>query len=252
MQWYLVIKTIKRNRYYYYQKTYRVGRQVKTLNVYYGPVAKVGRPPSRLGTGWNTTAISTRRIPIPPNPEPAPVISHPDLTGATTIPIPLPRAKPHIPPEAIDHALKVVTGDSPTQNTDQAWSIRKEQVHTNWRTFEKVEQITTTLGIRYTNEKGGNWYSPKTDEINHIEPKYWYATPGNSVEYRYYRCRCHELIHWTGGKNRLDRINFKRWGDRDYALEELTAELGACMLMKLLGYAENESMAYHTDYSRAG
>jgi hypothetical protein len=42
--YYLVIKTIKGNRYYYWQKTYREGRHVRTLNKYIGPVVKVPRP----------------------------------------------------------------------------------------------------------------------------------------------------------------------------------------------------------------
>jgi hypothetical protein len=37
MDWYQVIKTIRGRRYLYWQKTYRVGRKVKTLNEYIGP-----------------------------------------------------------------------------------------------------------------------------------------------------------------------------------------------------------------------
>lgn len=50
MDWYRVIKKIHGHRYYYYQKTYRVGRQVKTLNKYVGPVDKVPRPAARLAS----------------------------------------------------------------------------------------------------------------------------------------------------------------------------------------------------------
>lgn len=38
MDWYRVVKTIKGRRYHYWQKTYRVGKQVRTLNKYIGPV----------------------------------------------------------------------------------------------------------------------------------------------------------------------------------------------------------------------
>ena len=37
----------------------------------------------------------------------------------------------------------------------------------------------------------------------------------------------HELTHWTGHKCRLDRDLKNRFGSRDYAAEELVAELGA-------------------------
>lgn len=40
----------------------------------------------------------------------------------------------------------------------------------------------------------------------------------------------HELVHWTGHESRLARSYGKRFGDRAYAVEELTAELGAAML----------------------
>jgi antirestriction protein ArdC len=46
---------------------------------------------------------------------------------------------------------------------------------------------------------------------------------------------CHELVHWTGHKSRLDRLDFVKWGDDRYAFEELVAELGAAFGMANLG-----------------
>ena len=40
----------------------------------------------------------------------------------------------------------------------------------------------------------------------------------------------HELTHWTGHKNRLNRDLKNSFGSKDYAKEELIAELGAAML----------------------
>ncbi|MFL6839166.1 MAG: zincin-like metallopeptidase domain-containing protein [Bradyrhizobium sp.] len=40
----------------------------------------------------------------------------------------------------------------------------------------------------------------------------------------------HELTHWTGHKSRLDRDLKNRFGSRNYAAEELIAELGAAFL----------------------
>lgn len=45
----------------------------------------------------------------------------------------------------------------------------------------------------------------------------------------YYGTLLHELAHWTGHESRLDRIKGKRFGDREYAFEELVAEIGAAM-----------------------
>ena len=40
----------------------------------------------------------------------------------------------------------------------------------------------------------------------------------------------HELTHWTGHKERLNRDFSKRFGEQSYAMEELVAELGAAFL----------------------
>lgn len=46
----------------------------------------------------------------------------------------------------------------------------------------------------------------------------------------YYATAFHELIHWSGVKERCDRDLSGRFGDSSYAFEELVAELGAAML----------------------
>jgi antirestriction protein ArdC len=46
----------------------------------------------------------------------------------------------------------------------------------------------------------------------------------------FYNTTFHELTHWTGHKSRLDRDLKNRFGSRDYAAEELVAELGAAFL----------------------
>ena len=45
----------------------------------------------------------------------------------------------------------------------------------------------------------------------------------------------HELTHWTGHKSRLDRDLKNKFGSKDYAFEELIAELGSAFLMAELG-----------------
>jgi hypothetical protein len=56
---YLVIKTIKKNRYYYWQRTWREGRKVKTWNQYVGPVNKVPRPGQWVPKGQTAMIINT-------------------------------------------------------------------------------------------------------------------------------------------------------------------------------------------------
>src|SRR5438132_12580479 len=52
----------------------------------------------------------------------------------------------------------------------------------------------------------------------------------------FYNVVFHELTHWTGHKIRLDRDLNKRFGTRDYAAEELVAELGAAFLSAEFGF----------------
>jgi antirestriction protein ArdC len=52
----------------------------------------------------------------------------------------------------------------------------------------------------------------------------------------FYNVAFHELTHWTGHKARLDRDLKNRFGSRDYAAEELVAELGAAFLCAEFGF----------------
>ncbi len=52
----------------------------------------------------------------------------------------------------------------------------------------------------------------------------------------FYNVAFHELTHWTGHKARLDRDLKNRFGSRNYAAEELIAELGAAYLCAEFGF----------------
>ncbi|MFN4083995.1 MAG: ArdC family protein [Bacteroidia bacterium] len=51
----------------------------------------------------------------------------------------------------------------------------------------------------------------------------------------FYSTLFHELVHWTGSPDRLNRKKGRVFGDNDYAFEELVAELGSCFLCAQLG-----------------
>ena len=73
---------------------------------------------------------------------------------------------------------------------------------------------------------GGNsaYYRPSEDYINMpIKSDF-------NDEAGYYATLLHELTHWSGHKHRLDRTKGKRFGDTQYAFEELIAELGSAFL----------------------
>lgn len=73
------------------------------------------------------------------------------------------------------------------------------------------------------------FYSPLHDFVN--MPR---ATQFETVT-DYAATLLHELTHWTGHKSRLDRKLVLKSGAKDYAKEELVAELGAAMLCGSLG-----------------
>jgi antirestriction protein ArdC len=73
------------------------------------------------------------------------------------------------------------------------------------------------------------FYSPGHDFVN--MPR---ATQFGTVT-DYAATLLHELTHWTGHKNRLDRQFAMTNGTKDYAKEELVAELGAAMMCGSLG-----------------
>ena len=63
-----------------------------------------------------------------------------------------------------------------------------------------------------------------------------------------YSTRAHESVHWTKHESRLNRsFDSKRFGDQGYAMEELTAELGAAFLSADLGITP-EVMPEHARY----
>lgn len=73
------------------------------------------------------------------------------------------------------------------------------------------------------------YYHIKEDFINLPSPALFRETKGGSATENYYSTLFHELIHWSGAPQRLNRARHERFGDETYAFEELIAELGAAM-----------------------
>ena len=116
-----------------------------------------------------------------------------------------------------------------------AWVFNAEQVSgvpelvrepvNNWKAIGAVEAIVKESGaiVKHT---GGNqaFYSPGRDLIE-LPVKDAFAEPG-----LYYATLLHELGHWTGHDQRLDRPLLNKFGTEEYAKEELRAEIGSLML----------------------
>lgn len=88
-----------------------------------------------------------------------------------------------------------------------------------------VEMIIEDTGARISEHGEKAFYRPSTDEIVMPEKKLF------SNIHDFYAVLLHELTHWTGHKNRLSRDQKNTFGSKDYAFEELIAELGSAFLM---------------------
>lgn len=90
------------------------------------------------------------------------------------------------------------------------------------------------------------YYNRMTDSI-HMPP-----IPTFHSANGFYETLAHEHCHWTGASNRLDR--FKDHTERkDYAFEELIAEIGSCMLCAQIGVVPeiDQSAAYIEGWLKA-
>lgn len=90
-------------------------------------------------------------------------------------------------------------------------------------------------------EQDNAFYSVKKDHI--VVPMKHQFVDGES----YYGTVFHEMIHSTGADNRLGRLKTCVFGDKDYAREELVAELGSALICQENGiskHLKSDSAAY--------
>jgi antirestriction protein ArdC len=90
-------------------------------------------------------------------------------------------------------------------------------------------------------------YRPGLDRIDIPDQGQFVGSPTISPTESYYATLLHELVHWTGAKDRLNRTFGSRFGDAAYAAEELVAEIGAAFLCADLGVS-NEPRQDHAAY----
>lgn len=86
----------------------------------------------------------------------------------------------------------------------------------------------------------GAFYSPSTDTITLPEREQFLSSD------RFYATALHELGHWTGHNSRLNRDLAHPFGSREYAKEELRAEIASLMLGENLGIGHNPG--HHVAY----
>jgi antirestriction protein ArdC len=114
--------------------------------------------------------------------------------------------------------------------------------------IEGADQWVSSTGadIRFNNLQGA-FYKPTADYIQVPSLEAFKASEHSTQTENYYSTLLHELTHWTGHKSRCDRQLGNKFGNADYAFEELVAELGAAFQCALLGIT-NEPRQDHAQY----
>lgn len=100
--------------------------------------------------------------------------------------------------------------------------------------------------IRF-NDANGAFYKHIADYIQLPTIEAFKASPTSTQTENYYSTLLHELTHWTGHSSRNDRLKATTFGSKDYAFEELVAELGAAFQCALLGIT-SEPREDHAQY----
>lgn len=96
--------------------------------------------------------------------------------------------------------------------------------------YANAERILKDSGATIRHGYTRAYYDRASDEI-HMPDKASFKPVGDATALEnYYSTAFHELTHWSGATDRMDRRFGKRFGDAGYAQEELTAELGSAFL----------------------
>ena len=114
---------------------------------------------------------------------------------------------------------------------DDYYKIQEIQHLTEFEKDERAEQVITASKavIEYapSNDAFYNW---TLDKIYMPERKQFVSKEA------FYNVLFHEMGHWTGNTARLNRTQSSKFGSKDYAFEELVAEIKAAYLCAMLGF----------------
>ncbi|RZJ91218.1 MAG: DUF1738 domain-containing protein [Chryseobacterium sp.] len=117
--------------------------------------------------------------------------------------------------------------------------LELEKPNGQWEPLERAEKLIASSGAIVSHENLGNaFYNPREDTIT-LPYKDWFSESA-----KYYATLLHELGHWTGHKDRLNRDMGEGFGTESYAREELKAEIGSMLLGQELGIGHDPGQHY--------
>ena len=115
---------------------------------------------------------------------------------------------------------------------DDAPRMRQE-----WEIVDVAESMLRNSGARISHGQADRAFYDRLSDSIHLPPRAAFKTPGD-----FYGTALHELCHWSGHEKRLNRETLNesyRFGDLNYAKEELRAELASVFLMAERGIPHN-------------
>ena len=127
----------------------------------------------------------------------------------------------------------------------------KEQLETS--ELEPIEEAEK-IKLDYINREHLKIFEKVTNKAFYT-PTFDYIEVPCKEQYQhieeFYSTLFHEIIHSTGHKNRLDRLETganAHFGSESYSKEELTAELGSAMIINILGIETEKSFRNSSAY----
>lgn len=121
-------------------------------------------------------------------------------------------------------------------NVDQVdgYELVPENEKGDVQIIETANHFIKATGADIRHGESRAFYNRIGDFINVPALDIYKDTGTSTATENYYSTLLHELTHWSGAPNRLDRTKGKKFGDQEYAFEELVAELGSAMLCSSL------------------
>lgn len=116
-----------------------------------------------------------------------------------------------------------------------------------WDSVQRAENIILASGADITHKSGDQaYYSVRSDSITMPLREQFDASD------KYYATLLHELGHWTGHKDRLNRSMINHFGTEAYAREELRAEIASMLIGQELriGHDPGQHVAYVDSWIR--
>ncbi len=108
---------------------------------------------------------------------------------------------------------------------------------TSFEIVKAAETILDNSGAKINHDQGDKAFYNRASDSIHLPSKAAFTDAAG-----YYGTALHELAHWTGHPSRLDRSTLNesyRFGDTNYAKEELRAELASVFLAAERGVPHN-------------